>query len=53
MVTFDAGLISVFTFVYVTKAKTSRQFLFSLFSKVDNTSCHSPEDKNSNIIWRD
>ena len=52
MVTYDAGLISVLFFVHMKKAKSSRQGFFT-FSEVDNTSCHSEEDKNSNIIWRD
>ena len=37
MVTYDA-----LTFVHVEK---SRQVVFSLFSKVDNKSCHSQEEK--------
>ena len=34
----------------VEKPKSSRQVVFSLFSKVDNKSCHSQEDKHSNIV---
>ena len=49
MVMFDAGLISV---LLLCIGKVVKAGFFSFFSKVDNTSCHSQEDKNSNIIWR-
>ena len=45
MVTYDAGLISVL--LLCTWRKQSRQ---GRFSKVDNKSCHSQEDKRSNIV---
>ena len=52
MATYDAGLIFRFTFVQVKIPKASR-LDFSLFSKVANNSCHSQDDKHSNIIWSD
>ena len=45
MVTYDAGLISGLFL-----SKSSWQVVFSQFLKVDNKSCHSQEEKHSNII---
>ena len=52
MATYDAGLVFRFTFVQVKIPKSSR-LDFSLFSKEANKSCHSQDDKHSNIILRD
>ena len=45
MVTYGDGLTSGFLL-----SKSSRQVVFSQFLKVDNKSCHSQEEKHSNII---
>ena len=42
-----------FTFVHVKKPRSSRQFFFSLFSKVDIKISRSQADRKSNIIWQD
>ena len=49
MVTYDAGLISDLLLCMSRSPKSSRQVVFSLFLKVDNKSCHSWEEKHSNI----
>ena len=52
MVTYDAGLIS-FYFCASEEIMVVKAGVFPLFSKVDNKSSHSQEDRNSNIIWQD
>ena len=43
-----------FTFAHVERPKSTRQVVFSLFSKTDNKSCHSQEEKTYKYYseWR-